>query len=661
MSRPLHMCGEQGLHLAECSECAQLESEIEKAQECCDDAHEKIDDLNEHVDSTIQTTVAAKTASLQNEINVLDGRVDQIEALPDGSTTADAELVDIRVGADGTTYPTAGDAVRGQITDLKEEINLYAEEVTWTINEFVNGGGAIQTDTGNNRYVSSKIIALPNKTVYYKGETDHSNVSALTFYDENDTVVGVCVNTGTAGVEQSATTPIGSKYMRLSANISKVLLKDTYARYNGSKISEAIDAVNTNVVGLLSEVGRIDVQPYKVNYYIDALGEETADTTGAVTDYIEVEPNKIIKLFNVYIQGVRCICAYDANKNFIKYINKGNVSGVSDAIVETPSNAKYIRVTLYKADRYSSYGIYGSDANAIRIGYVASDGSDSNSGEVRPAPLLTIQSAINKGFKTILVKEGTYAGFSANGIDNLHIALDQYYSSFTDNVDYDHPRVVIDGSGEVGVNLTNCNNCTLESIEIKNFTRIGLSATKCDNFKSYDCIVHDIATSGSLVGGGVVLLHVNGDFINCGAYNIGRYNEPQVAHNDGFNIHGVGTTQFINCWAYNCQDDGISHHDACEGLIDGGEWHHCGKGGVASPTHGACIDIRNIYAHDNGYGIFSETAYDYSRTKPPMFYNCVMLNNTYDLYYGANQPTALLYNCKYQTVYGSTASRITVL
>ena len=37
--------------------------------------------------------------------------------------TSSAELKDIRIGANGTTYPTAGDAVRGQFNELKKELD----------------------------------------------------------------------------------------------------------------------------------------------------------------------------------------------------------------------------------------------------------------------------------------------------------------------------------------------------------------------------------------------------------------------------------------------------------------------------------------------------------------------------------------------------------
>lgn len=85
-----------------------------------------IEDLSDNLDAEIAARETADTT--------LGARIDAIIALPDGSTTADAELIDIRTGYNGIQYASAGDAVRDQAEKLYDDVIPVR-----IINEFEHG------------------------------------------------------------------------------------------------------------------------------------------------------------------------------------------------------------------------------------------------------------------------------------------------------------------------------------------------------------------------------------------------------------------------------------------------------------------------------------------------------------------------------------------
>ena len=65
---------------------------------------------------------AADARATGEALTTLNERISQLATLSEGSTSGDAELVDLRVGHNGASHTSAGNAVRQQFTEIRTEI-----------------------------------------------------------------------------------------------------------------------------------------------------------------------------------------------------------------------------------------------------------------------------------------------------------------------------------------------------------------------------------------------------------------------------------------------------------------------------------------------------------------------------------------------------------
>lgn len=160
--------------------------------------------------ANLQTQILEETAARAEQDAVLLARMDTFSKLPSGglSTAADAELVDIRVKANGKTAATAGDAVREQVTAINADLAMFemiAVNFTRVDGKCVTNEGAIYTNAAWG-YVE---YALQDETELYITGHGNDTFNICIFFDANDSVVEHSL-TGTLTAPTAVAVPEGA-------------------------------------------------------------------------------------------------------------------------------------------------------------------------------------------------------------------------------------------------------------------------------------------------------------------------------------------------------------------------------------------------------------------------------------------------------------------
>ena len=137
-----------------------------------EEINKKLDDMVESGEfqtilNELLVPIEDKVDGIRSDVNILTERVDNLVSLPDGSTAGDAELTDIRIGGNGVTYSSAGNAVRGQYDALhntNKHFDKYELNLTFTPG-FIKPEDLTYGTGGDHTY--SNVFLLPAMSILH--------------------------------------------------------------------------------------------------------------------------------------------------------------------------------------------------------------------------------------------------------------------------------------------------------------------------------------------------------------------------------------------------------------------------------------------------------------------------------------------------------------